>query len=91
MFKTAKDLMDFTKAKMPKGKDAGKLTDEETAALTAWILSKNNVTVEKKVDADSAAAINLPHAAPAEKAAAGEKPAGEEGAAKKPAKTPAKK
>ncbi|HEY5923723.1 MAG TPA: cytochrome c [Kofleriaceae bacterium] len=58
-FKTAADVLGFVKAKMPAGKEAGTLTDDEAAAVTAWILSENKVKVEKKLDATNAAAINL--------------------------------
>ena len=57
-FKTAGDVMGFIKAKMPP-KAAGTLTDDEAAAVTAWILSENKVNIEKKLDAENAAAINL--------------------------------
>lgn len=80
-FKTAKDVMDFVKAKMPV-KAAGTLTDDEAAAVTAWLLSENKVNLEKKLDASNAESVAL-HAAAAEGEAKGAEPA-------KPA-TPAKK
>ncbi len=57
-FKTAKDVLDFVKAKMPI-KKPGTLTDDEAAAVTAWILSESKVNITAKLDATNAAAINL--------------------------------
>jgi mono/diheme cytochrome c family protein len=57
-FKTAKDVMDFVKAKMPI-KAPNTLTDDEAAAVTAWMLSESKVNIEKKLDASNAAAISL--------------------------------
>jgi len=57
-FKTAKDVMGFIHDKMPPKKPKS-LSDDEAAALTAFILSENKVSFDKKIDADSAAAINL--------------------------------
>ncbi len=58
MFKTAKDVMDFVKAKMPI-KTPNTLTDEEAAAVTAWMLSESKVNITAKLDASNAASINL--------------------------------
>lgn len=52
-FTTAKDVLDFVKAKMPI-KAPGTLTDEEAAAVTAWMLSESKVNIEKKLDATNA-------------------------------------
>lgn len=57
-FKTAKDVLDFVKAKMPI-KKPGTLTDDEAAAVTAWMLSESKVNIERKLDADNAASIQL--------------------------------
>ena len=57
-FTTAKDLHDFIKKEMPL-KKGGTLSDEESAAVTAWILSENKVTLEKKLDAEGAAGLTL--------------------------------
>ncbi len=57
-FKTAKDVVDFVKAKMPI-KAPGTLTDDEAAAVTAWMLSETKVAIDKKLDATNAAAIKL--------------------------------
>ena len=57
-FKTAKDVIDFVKKHMPP-KAAGSLTDEEAAAVTAWILAEGKIAFDKKLDAESAAAVNL--------------------------------
>lgn len=57
-FKTAKDVLDFVKAKMPI-KAPGTLSDDEAAAVTAWLLSDSKVNIEKKLDASNAASVNL--------------------------------
>ncbi len=57
-FKTAKDVMDFVKAKMPI-KTPNTLTDEEAAAVTSWMLSESKVNITKKLDATNAASVNL--------------------------------
>jgi cytochrome c len=57
-FKTAKDVMDFVKAKMPI-KSPGTLTDDEAAAVTAWMLSESKVNISAKLDASNAASVNL--------------------------------
>jgi mono/diheme cytochrome c family protein len=57
-FKTAKDVMDFVKAKMPP-KSPNTLTDDEAAAVTSWILSESKVNITKKLDASNAASVNL--------------------------------
>jgi len=57
-FKTAGDVNAFVKAKMPL-KKPGTLSDDEAAAVTAWMLSENKVAIEKKLDATNAAAVNL--------------------------------
>ena len=58
MFKTAKDVLDFVKAKMPL-KTPNTLTDDEAAAVTAWMLSESKVNITAKLDATNAAAVNL--------------------------------
>lgn len=57
-FKTAQDVVAFVKAKMPI-KAPGTLTDDEAAAVTAWMLSETKVTIEQRLDATNAAAIKL--------------------------------
>jgi mono/diheme cytochrome c family protein len=57
-FTTAADVVGFVKKHMPL-KAAGTLTDEEAAAVTAWLLSESKVEINRKLDADNAAAINL--------------------------------
>jgi cytochrome c len=57
-FKTADDVAKFIKAKMPI-KTPGTLTDDETYAVTAWILSESKVNITAKLDASNAASINL--------------------------------
>jgi mono/diheme cytochrome c family protein len=57
-FKTAKDVVDFVKKHMPL-KAPGTLTDDEAAAVTAWLLSESKVPLDKKLDATNAASINL--------------------------------
>jgi len=57
-FKTAADVEAFVKAKMPL-KGPGTLSDDEAFAVTAWMLSENKVAIDKKLDADNAASINL--------------------------------
>jgi cytochrome c len=57
-FKTAKDVLDFVKAKMPI-KSPGTLTDDEAAAVTSWMLSESKVDITAKLDASNAASVNL--------------------------------
>lgn len=57
-FKTAKDVLDFVKAKMPL-KQPGTLSDEEAAAVTSWMLSESKINITAKLDASNAASINL--------------------------------
>lgn len=57
-FKTAKDVLDFVKAKMPI-KSPGTLSDEEAAAVTSWMLSESKVNITAKLDASNAASVNL--------------------------------
>jgi cytochrome c len=57
-FKTAGDVLGFVKAKMPI-KAPGTLSDDEAAAVTAWLLSESKVNIEKKLDATNAASIQL--------------------------------
>jgi mono/diheme cytochrome c family protein len=82
-FKTAADVMGFVKEKMPL-KAPGTLTEDEAAAVTAWMLSESKVNLEKKLDASNAASVTV-HAAAAEGP-----PAAEPAEPAKPA-TPAKK
>ena len=57
-FVTAADLAKFVKAAMPM--DApGSLSDDDTYAIVAHNLKLNNIKLDKKVDATSAAVINL--------------------------------
>jgi cytochrome c len=57
-FKTAKDVMGFVKAKMPL-KSPGTLSDDEAAAVTAWMLSESKVKVDEKLTADNADSVKL--------------------------------
>lgn len=57
-FKTAADVEAFVKAKMPL-KGPGTLSDDEAFAVTAWMLSESKVAIEKKLDAENAASVNL--------------------------------
>jgi cytochrome c len=57
-FTTAKDVMDFVKAKMPI-KAPNTLTDDEAAAVTAWMLSESKVNITEKLDPTNAASVNL--------------------------------
>jgi cytochrome c len=61
-FKTAADVMNFVKKHMP-AKAPGTLTDEEAAAVTAWMLSESKVNIEKKLDASNADSVMLRAAA----------------------------
>jgi hypothetical protein len=40
-------------------KEPGTLSDDEAAAVTAWMLSESKVNLDKKLDADNAASIQL--------------------------------
>ncbi len=57
-FKTAKDVLDFIKAKMPLDKP-GTLSEDEYLAVEAWFLNENKVALDKKLTAETAATINL--------------------------------
>ncbi len=58
-FHTAKDVFDFVKANMPKGK-AGSLTDEQYAAILAFDLKANGVDLAgKQLDATTATTFVL--------------------------------
>lgn len=57
-FKTAKDVFDFIKAKMPIDK-AGTLSDDEYLAVEAWVLNENKVALDKKLEAANLEAIKL--------------------------------
>jgi cytochrome c len=57
-FHTAKDVLDFVKAKMPL-KEPGTLTDAEAAAATSWMLSESKVAIDKPLDASNAATVKL--------------------------------
>ena len=57
-FHTAKDVLDFVKAKMPL-KQPGTLTDAEAAAVTSWMLSESKVAIDKPLDASNAADVKL--------------------------------
>ena len=71
-FKTAGDVMGFVKAKMPM-KEPGTLSDDEAAAVTAWMLSESKVKIEKKLDAENAASVTLREPAPTKEAAPAKK------------------
>lgn len=57
-FHTAKDVLDFVKAKMPL-KSPGTLTDSEAAAVTSWMLSESKVAIDRPLDASNAATFTL--------------------------------
>ncbi|MDX2094020.1 MAG: cytochrome c [Kofleriaceae bacterium] len=57
-FRTAGDVLVFVKAKMPL-KEPGTLTDDEAAAVTAWMLSESKVAISTPLNAASASAIPL--------------------------------
>lgn len=57
-FKTAADVLAFVKAKMPI-KTPGTLSDDDAAAVTAWMLSESKVNISAKLDATNAASISL--------------------------------
>ena len=57
-FKTAKDVFDFIKAKMPIDKP-GTLSDDEYLAAEAWILNENKVALEKKLEVANLEAVKL--------------------------------
>lgn len=57
-FTTAKDVVDFVKAKMPL-KEPGTLSDDEAHAVVAWLLDSNKIVLEAKLDESNAASINL--------------------------------
>ncbi len=57
-FATAKDVLDFVKAKMPL-KKPGTLSDKDAAAVTSWMLSESKVNIEKPLDASNAATVKL--------------------------------
>jgi cytochrome c len=57
-FHTAKDVLDFVKAKMPL-KQPGTLTDAEAAAVTSWMLSESKVAIDRPLDAANAASVKL--------------------------------
>jgi cytochrome c len=61
-FATAADVMGFVKKHMPL-KAPGTLTDDEAAAVTAWMLSESKVNIEKKLDASNAETVTLRAAA----------------------------
>jgi cytochrome c len=90
-FKTAADVMGFVKQHMP-AKAPGTLTDDEAAAVTAWMLSESKVNIEKKLDASNAESVTLRAAAADTAGKSGTEPAkpAEPGKAAEPAK-PAKK
>jgi len=57
-FETAKDVLEFVKAKMPI-KHPGTLADNDAAAVTSWILSESKVAIDRPLDASNAAAVKL--------------------------------
>ena len=57
-FTTAKDVLDFVRAKMPL-KAPGTLTDDEAAAVTSWMLSETKVAIDRPLRASNAASIKL--------------------------------
>lgn len=57
-FKTALDVFTWVKANMPP-KKAGSLSDDEYVAILAFDLKANGKTLDKPLDAESAAALEL--------------------------------
>jgi cytochrome c len=57
-FKTAADVLGFVRTKMPL-KAPGTLSEDEAAAVTAWMLSESKVALTAKLDASNAASIKL--------------------------------
>jgi cytochrome c len=57
-FKTAKDVFDFIKAKMPIDKP-GTLSDDEYLAVEAWFLNENKVALDKKLEVANLEAVKL--------------------------------
>lgn len=57
-FKTAKDVFDFIKAKMPIDKP-GTLSDDEYLAVEAWFLNENKVALDKKLEVGNLEAVKL--------------------------------
>jgi cytochrome c len=57
-FRTAKDVLDFVKAKMPL-KSPGTLTDDEAAAITSWMLSESKVDIVRPLDFANASGVKL--------------------------------
>lgn len=55
-FRTAADIAQFVVTSMPPG-EAGKLTEEEYWAILAFDLKANGVTLEKRLDAESAPSV----------------------------------
>lgn len=58
VFTTAKDVLDFVKAKMPL-KQPATLTDDEASAVVAWMLDSNKIALTKKLDVANAASVKL--------------------------------
>ncbi|MGE0871300.1 MAG: c-type cytochrome [Kofleriaceae bacterium] len=58
VFRTAGDVLAFVRTKMPL-KEPGTLSDEEAAAVTAWMLSETKVPLTVTLDAANAGAISL--------------------------------
>ena len=40
-------------------KGPGTLSDDEALAVTAWMLSEGKIAIDKKLDAENAASVNL--------------------------------
>ncbi len=57
-FKTAKDVLDFIKAKMPIDKP-GTLSEDQYLAVEAWFLNENKVALDKKLTPESAMLVNI--------------------------------
>ncbi len=57
-FKTAKDVFDFIKAKMPIDKP-GTLSEDEYLAVEAWFLNENKVALDKKLEVAGLEMIKL--------------------------------
>ncbi len=57
-FKTAKDVLDFIKAKMPLDKP-GTLSEDEYLAVEAWFLNENKVALDKKLTLETAMTVSI--------------------------------
>ncbi|HET6613865.1 MAG TPA: c-type cytochrome [Kofleriaceae bacterium] len=59
-FNTAADVLSYVSSAMPKD-DPGSLSADDAAAVVAFLLSKNGVSAQAKLSADTASAVTLAH------------------------------